>query len=226
MARPARIVAPGVAHHIAQRGNNRQDVFFVDDDQRVYLAMLKEQCDKHRVDVLAYCLMTNHVRTIGVPRDENSLAIAIGRSNFLYAQYVNRMHGRSGHLWQNRFESCLLDQPHLRNALIYVERNPVRAKIVRHAWDYPWSSAAAHVGGQDPSGNPSGLLDLRAWRTSHDENDWRERLQRREDDDLLADIRLTTQRGRLLATDKFISKLESTLGRRLRPLPGGRPKKK
>ena len=111
--------------------------------------------------------------------------------------------------------------PHLSNALIYVERNPVRARILRRAWDYPWSSAAAHVGAADATG----LLDLRAWRTRHDEDDWRERLQRREDDDLLAAIRLTTHRGRPLASDKFISKLESTLGRRLRPLPGGRPRK-
>ena len=85
----------------------------------------------------------------------------------------------------------------------------------------PWSSAAAHVGGADATG----LLDLRAWRTMHDEDDWRERLQRREDDDLLAAIRLTTHRGRPLASDKFVRKLESTLGRRLRPLPGGRPGK-
>ena len=165
--------------------------------------------------------MTNHVHVVGVPESEDSLANALGRTHFLYAQYVNRMHGRSGHLWQNRFESCVLDQPHLRNALIYVERNPVRARMLRRAWEYPWSSAAAHVGGADATG----LLDLRAWRTRHDEDDWREGLQRREDDDLLAAIRLTTHRGRPLATDKFISKLESTLGRRLRPLPGGRPRK-
>ena len=87
---------------------------------------------------------------------------------------------------------------------------------------FRWSCAAAHVGGQDPSG----LLDLRARRTGHDELDWRERLQRREDDDLLTVIRLTTHRGRPLATDTFISRLESKLGRRLRPLPGGRPKKR
>ena len=67
MTRIARVVVPGVSHHITQRGNNRQDVFFVDDDRRVYLALLKEQCDKHGLAVLAYCLMTNHVHIVGVP---------------------------------------------------------------------------------------------------------------------------------------------------------------
>ena len=222
MTRIARVVAPGVEHHITQRGNNRQDVFFVDDDRRVYLAILKEQCRKHGVKLLCYCLMTNHVHFVGVPRDEDSLANAVGRTNYLYALYVNRLHGRSGHLWQNRFDSCVLDQPHLVNALIYVERNPVRAKMVRHAWEYTWSSAAAHVGGADPSG----LLDLSSWRRRHRDADWREMLQAHEDDDLVAAIRWTTHRGRPLATDSFISKLEAKLGRRLRRLPGGRPKKK
>jgi len=224
MARLARIVAPGVAHHITQRGNNRQDVFFVDDDdRRVYLALLKEQCEKHGLKVICYCLMTNHTHIVGVPENEDSLANAIGRTHFQYAQYVNRMHGRSGHLWQNRFDSCVLDQPHLVNTLLYVERNPVRAGMVRHAWEYRWSSAAAHTGAADTSG----VLDLPAWRRRHrDDALWRELLQRPEDDDVLAAIRQKTHHGRPLAGDTFISKLEQKLGRRLRPLPGGRPRKR
>ena len=107
MPRVARIVVPGWPHHVTQRGNNRQDVFFVDDDRRAYLTILAEQCRRYRVGMLGYCLMTNHVHLIPVPRaddeDGASMAKAIGRTHWLYAQHVNRLHRRSGHLWQNRF---------------------------------------------------------------------------------------------------------------------------
>src|SRR3989304_6265032 len=139
MPRVARIVVPGMPHHITQRGNNRQAVFFVDDDRRMYLALLKAQAEIHGGGVLGYCLMTNHVHLIGVPQREESLAKAVGRTHFLYSQYINRFHKRSGHLWQNRFFSCALDEVHLLRALAYVERNPVRAKLVRLAWQYEWS---------------------------------------------------------------------------------------
>ena len=94
---------PGMAHHVTQRGNNQLDVFFVPDDRRVYLEYLREQAARFGFRLTGYCLMTNHVHLIGVPAREDSLAKAVGRTHFLYTQYVNRMHGRSGHLWQNRF---------------------------------------------------------------------------------------------------------------------------
>ena len=106
MPRVARIVIPGWPHHVVQRGNNRQDVFFVDDDCRAYLRFLCDQSARFGIHILGYCLMSNHVHIIAVPDGEDSLAKAIGRTHFLYAQYVNRVHGRSGHLWQNRFYSC------------------------------------------------------------------------------------------------------------------------
>ena len=182
MPRIARIVVPGVPHHITQRGNNRQDIFFVDDDRRVYLALLKQQSYKFGVDVMAYCLMTNHIHLVATPETKDALAKAVGRTHFIYAQYINHMHGRSGHLWQDRFHSCALGQARLINTISYVERNPVRAKLVRYAWKYEWSSAAAHTGGKDASG----LLDIRAWRQRHSDNDWRETLRCPEDSDVVA----------------------------------------
>jgi putative transposase len=130
MPRVARVVIPGVPHHVTQRGNNRQDVFYTDDDRRHYLRLLGEQ--SHRV--LGYCLITNHVHLVVVPEHENSLARAIGRTHYLYTLYINRMHSRSGHLWQNRFFSCGLDEKHAYCALRYVELNPVRARIKQRAW--------------------------------------------------------------------------------------------
>jgi putative transposase len=160
MPRTARIAIPDVPHHITQRGNNRQDVFFVDDDRQVYLSLLKEQADKYGLEILGWCLMTNHIHLIGRPAGEDSLAKALGRTHFRYTQYINRFHGRSGHLWQNRFYSCPLGREHFWQALRYVEQNPVRAGLVRQAWKYPWSSAAAHLDGRDAAG----LLNVSYWK--------------------------------------------------------------
>ena len=145
MPRVGRIVIPGCAHHVTQRGNNRQDVFFVRDDYRTYLAILGEQSRRYGLQVHAYCLMTNHVHLVATPRSGQSLAKAVGRTHWLYTQTINRLHGRSGHLWQNRFYSCALDGDHYWAAIRYAERNPVRARLHRKAWLYPYSSAAAHV---------------------------------------------------------------------------------
>jgi putative transposase len=222
MPRVARIVIPEMPHHITQRGNNRQDVFFVDDDRRRYLELLKEQSQLHGLHILGYCLMTNHVHIVAVPSTESSLAGAVGRTHFAYTQYVNRLHGRSGHMWQNRFYSCVLDDVHLWRTLRYVERNPVRARLVRAPWRYPWSSAAAHVGQRDDAD----LLDLAAWRKEWKPKQWQKALRDPEDDELIGRLRRSTMTGRPLATDKTIAKLERRLGRRLRPLPVGRPKQK
>jgi len=221
MGRVARIVIPGEPHHATQRGNNRQDVFFVDEDRRVYLRLLTEESDKHGLEIHAYCLMTNHVHLVGTPAKEASLAKALGRTHWRYTQYVNRLHGRSGHLWQNRFYSCALDEAHFWAALKYVERNPVRAKLVRKPWRYRWSSAAAHTGADDATG----LLALDQWYSMVSESEWRETLVEAEDEEMLSALRAKTHTGHPLGSDNFLSKLERILGCRLRPLPRGRPRK-
>ena len=228
MPRVARIVVAGQPHHIVQRGNNRQDVFFVDDDRRVYLELLREHGRRFGFKVLGYCLMTNHVHIIGTPLREDSLAKSIGRTHFRYTQYINRMHGRSGHLWQNRFFSCTLDEVHCWRTMAYVERNPVRAKIVRKAWRFPWSSACAHIGQPDHAGqtDPSDLLDMAWWRREWGPSKWKRALEDAQDDAQVSSIRLCTHRGRPLVSDALLSKLEHRLGRRLRALPVGRPPKR
>jgi len=222
MPRIGRIVVSGVPHHITQRGNNKQDVFFVDEDRKVYLALLKKQADQFGLRLLGYCLMTNHVHLLAVPQNDDSLAKAIGRTHFLYSQYINKLHGRSGHLWQNRFYSCALDDEHLWAALAYIEKNPVRAKAVRFAWQYKWSSAAVHTGVLEKNN----LLDLETWRSFWDVPTWKDFLRKSDDDKKLGEIRLSTNRGRPLGSDSFLSKLEKAAGLRLRPLPIGRPKKR
>lgn len=223
MPRLARIVLPDVPHHITQRGNNRQDVFFVADDYRVYLEMLHEQAERYGLTIQGYCLMANHVHLIATPRSPEALAKAVGRTNFRYAMYVNRLHRRSGHLWQNRFFSCALEEVHASRALRYVERNPVRARLVRVAWRYRWSSAAEHCGCGQPG--TMTFADPRPWRKTWNTVRWRETLREPDDEETVTRLRLCTHRGRPLAGDSFLSKLEHKLDRRLRPLPVGRPKK-
>ena len=222
MPRVARVVAPGIPHHVTQRGNNRQDVFFTDDDRRFYLETLKEQSERYRLEVWGYCLMTNHVHLVVTPAGADSLANAIGRTNFQYTRYINRFHGRSGHLWQNRFFSCPTDGDHFLAAVRYAECNPRRARMVRLPWRYRWSSAAAHCG----QGDPSGLLDVRKWRKIMRAAQWRKLLVEAQEEQEVELIRKRTFTGRPLGSDRFIAKLETRLNRRLRANPLGRPAKK
>jgi putative transposase len=221
MPRLARAIAVGCAHHITQRGNNREPVFFVDDDRRVYLELLAEEAGKHRLQILGYCLMDNHVHLVAIPHEEDSLAKAIGRTHFRYSQYINRRHKRSGHLWQGRFYSCALDGRHLWLAMRYVELNPVRARLCRLAWRYAWSSASAHT----DEAAQSDLLKLSWWYEQFSGKTWRKELAEGLTEEEVARIRLRTHTGRPLGSDAFLSKLEVLLGRRVRPLPVGRPRK-
>jgi putative transposase len=222
MPRVARIVVAGVPHHVTQRGNNRHDVFFVDDDRRAYLNIFDEQSRKYGLRILAYCLMNNHVHHIVIPETADALAKAVGRTHWLYTQYINRLHRRSGHLWQNRFYSNAMDDAHTLLATRYTERNPIRARICRVARRYEWSSAAAHCGGMDKSG----LLDLEAWKQLAEGVDWEGELAIALEPRQMERIRHYTHTGRPLASDSFLSKLERAVGRRLRPLTVGRPRKR
>jgi len=221
MPRVARKVIEDIPHHITQRGNNKQDIFFVDDDRNVYLEILKRQSEKYGLAVMGYCLMANHIHLIAIPHKEDSLAKAVGRTHFIYTQYINRFHNRSGHLWQGRFYSCALDEHHFLAAMRYIECNPVRAKICRKPWDYGWSSAGAHI----DKGVRCDLLDLRGWYKIIGAGEWKKLLMEDMDQTELTKLRSNTHTGRPLGSDSFISKLERKVGCRLRPLPVGRPKK-
>jgi len=220
MPRIARIVIPDVAYHVTQRGNNRQDVFLKERGWEVYLEFLREYSRQFELHILGWCLMTNHVHLVAVPGRADSLALVIGRTDLRYTQYVNRLYRRSGHLWQNRFYSCALDERHAVAALRYVEQNPVRAKLCRVPWRYAWSSAAAHVG----QGDPWELLDLAAWGRDWTGEEWKRMLREGLDAKEMGALRRHTSRGRPLGSDSFVSKIESLIGRRVRALPSGRPK--
>jgi putative transposase len=121
-------------------------VFQTDEDRRCYLQFLGEEAGRFGVEILAWCLMTNHVHFIAVPEKEDSLARAFGEAHRRYTRMKNFKEGVRGYLFQGRFSSCVLDERHLLVAASYVELNPVRAGIVKRAWAYPWSSASFHTG--------------------------------------------------------------------------------
>jgi putative transposase len=158
---------------VTQRGNNRQDIFFTEEDRCFYLEWLAKYSADAGLDILGYCLMTNHINLVVVPQTADSLAAGVGRAHWRYSQMVNRLHGRCGHLWQGRFFSCALDEAHAYRALAYVERNPVRAKMVRYAWGYPWSSAGAHAGAK----MPPEWLEMKRWSRWTDAAHWKKELR-------------------------------------------------
>jgi putative transposase len=146
MPRKARNLVPDVPYHITQRGNRKQDVFFTIKDRRQYLKWLGIYSSKYRFEILAYCLMPNHIHIIGIPHTPTSISRTLQIVQMMHSQSINKSKGWDGHLWHSRYYSSALDDPHLWLALRYVEQNPVRSGIVDEAWNYRWSSAAFHCG--------------------------------------------------------------------------------
>jgi putative transposase len=144
--RSSRLVVPGLAHHVIQRGNRQQALFFSDADRRAYLDLLTDACLRHDTRCLAWCLMDNHVHLILVPANADGLRAPLASVHTAYSQRINRLHGLSGHLFQGRFASYAMDDAHMMVAARYVENNPVAAGMVSRAEDWRWSSARAHLG--------------------------------------------------------------------------------
>ncbi len=149
MARLPRIVLPGIPHHVTQRGNRREQTFFEDGDYELYLDLLAEACGRAQVEIWGYCLMPNHVHVIAVPQDADGLSRAFRYVHRHYTGYVNARQRWTGHLWQGRFSSVAMDEPHFVTALRYVSLNPVRARLVERAEEWRWSSVRAHLAGED-----------------------------------------------------------------------------
>lgn len=217
----ARIAVVNVPHHVTQRGNARQLLLTSAAERLVYLELLQRYGKLYQLSLLGYCLMSNHVHLVVVPRQPDSLATALKHTHGRYASYWNAVHKSSGHVWQGRFYSCPLDSAHLWIALRYAERNPVRANMVADAASWTWSSAAAHCAAQDAPP----WLDLEMWSRRWSARSWREYLATEETEDQVAAIRQSTHAGRPLGTTDFLHSLEHVTQRRLAPQKGGRPRK-
>lgn len=214
----ARAVSPGYSYHITQRGADQKAIFREDRDRYIYLSLLKESGEKHGLSYEGYCLMTNHVHLLAVPREANSLHLGLKWAHAAYARYYHASYGGCGHFWQARFYSCILSGPHRWRALAYVEMNPVRAGMRARAEDYVWSSASAHLG----LGRPHLPLDMEDFRTDWDAVTWSGQLRRMETDyDFWKGLRTATQTGRPLVPEETLMRLEAELGRSLRPMKRG-----
>ena len=223
MARLARIVVPGVPHHVTQRGNRRQEVFFSDGDYAAYKTLIAQACAANAVRCLAWCLMPNHVHLILTPETGDGLRAALSDAHRRYSRSVNFAHGWTGYLWQGRFASYPMDEAHLMAAIRYVELNPVRAKLAARAEDWPWSSARAHV-----TGKADGLSDLPAMAGVH--RNWRAMLRAGlQAADLApeeaAAFEAHARTGRPLGDEAFVADLEARTGRKLAKRKPGRRQK-
>ena len=216
------MVAVGYPHHITQRGNYRQDIFHDDVDRERYLSLLHNESRKYDLKILAYCLMTNHVHFIAVPQKENSLGNVFKYSNMKYSQYLNKKIGITGHLFQGRFFSTVMDKYHTLVCARYVERNPVRAKMVEEPNDYEWSSAQVHS--DKKKSDILGVNELFNY-IEHDKIDWQNCINQSDNPADICRIHTQTRKGRPLGNDNFIKQLERKLNRNLFVLSAGRPRK-
>ena len=194
------------------------ETFFRDEDYEKYIELMSEWCGKLGVGIWAYCLMPNHIHLIAVPADKTGLAKAVGEAHRRYTRYINFREGWRGYLWQGRFGSFVMDEKYLAAAVRYVEMNPVRAGLVKCPWDYRWSSAAAHVNGEnDALANVKPLIDIFG--------DGAKFLANGNSDIELDELRMHSRTGRPLGEEGFVRRLEKRLGRILAPQKGGRPRK-
>ena len=216
MPRASRIVIPNAAHHVIQRGNRQQRVFFDDEDRAAYISMLTNGLKRYGTRCLAWCLMDNHIHLILVPQSVDGLRAPLASAHTNYAQFANRKLGVSGHLFQGRFLSYPMDDAHLLVAARYIENNPVKAGMVLHAEDWRWSSARAHI-----AGHSDGLTDTQQLG-EHIAN-WRAMLVGGLEASDQIEAALKT--GRPLGTPQWVAQMAASFGRLFAAPQMGRPRK-
>ncbi len=227
MARLPRFFLPGQPLHVIQRGNNRDPIFAADADYSFYLRCLKEAADTHSLKVHAYVLMTNHVHLLVTPKTEFSLSKTLQSIGRRYVQYFNFTYQRTGTLWEGRYKSTLIDsERYLLTCMRYIEMNPVRADMVAHPSEYPWSSYHANAQGSENELLAWHELYRRLGRTDDERQSAYRQLFRAQVSKADVDaIRDATNKGWALGDELFSEKVAALTARRAMPLPRGRPRK-
>jgi putative transposase len=227
MPRRPRISVPGVPVHLVQRGSNRQACFHADQDYLNYLHWLKEYAGEAECAVHAYVLMTNHVHLLVTPAQKNSAGTLMKRLGQRYAQYFNRAYFRCGPLWQGRFRSCIAQQErYLLVCQKYIELNPVRAGLVAHPGEYPWSSYRANAHGEESDFLTPHALFMNLGRTSTARLAvYRALFRSALAPEVMDMIRNATNGNYALGDERFKKEVEKAVGMRITPGKPGRPRK-
>jgi putative transposase len=214
MARTARIAAPHLPHHLCHRGHNGRDIFFSPRDYQSYLQTLEEHRAELSLKIYGYCLMTNHVHLLVDPgEDVTRLGRLMKRLAGRHTRRLNFIQQRAGTVWGGRYKCSPIEtERYLMACLRYVDLNPVRARLVKHAQDYAWSSYRAHVGltacewlDIDPVG--AMLVDDARRQASY-----RELVAQGENELELKFIRESLQRGHVTSCEAFAGALAREMG--------------
>jgi putative transposase len=238
MPRRPRIAVANIPWHIVQRGHNRDDCFFADEDYMYYLDQLQRLLPAHDCALHAYVLMTNHVHLLLTPKTETGAGALMKSLSQRYVQYVNKTHARSGTVWEGRYRSSLVQsETYVLACYRYIELNPVRAGMTKHPGDYRWSSFGQNALGHPPreltdeTGKkfPNLITPQREYRLLGEEGGARRAAYKalfrtKMDEATTKDITAKVLGGYVLGNERFARKIAATVGRRVVPGLAGRPK--
>ena len=227
MARLPRLNIPNIPQHVIQRGNNRQTCFFTEQDYVVYLDKLRLYADKLSVNVHAFTLMTNHVHILMTPSTEKGVSQLMQSLGRCYVMYINKTHKRSGTLWEGRYKSTLVDSEHyFLTVSRYIELNPVRANMVQHPAEYPWTSY--HHNALDKHIQlitPHPCYDALGKGPEERKTAYKHLFAQQIPDLTIEEIRAATNKAWVLGEGGFKKQVEAASGRRVSPLPQGGDRK-
>lgn len=223
MARLPRLYLPGCAQHVIHRGNNREACFYVEADYKAYLSFLKDAAAKYQVAIHAFVLMTKHVHLLVTPQSKQGVSRMMQAQGLKYVRYFNYTYRRTGTLWEGRYKSTVVDADnYLLTVYRYIELNPVRAKMVTHAAEYPWSSYQGNA-----LGKPIQLLTPHALYNQLGKTDSERQIAYRglfdglmPEQELTA-IRDATNKAWALGDGRFKAQIAANTGRRAEPLGRG-----
>lgn len=227
MARLPRYNLPGQPQHVILRGNNRNIIFVANEDYHFFIECLQKAAEQHGCAIHAYVLMTNHVHLLLTPEREDSIGKTLQSVGRRYVQYFNYTQKRTGTLWEGRYKATLIDsERYLLTCYRYIELNPVRASMVEHPRDYPWSSYLCHADGKNDALITEHALFVALGASNEArQSAYRALFKAHLGETSLNEIRDATNKGWALGNDQFKESIAMAVSRRVAPLPKGRHKK-
>jgi len=226
MPRKPRCYVPNIPCHVITRGNDRQACFFKTGDYEFYLACLSDACDRYKVALHAYVLMTNHVHLLMTPESEEGISRVMQSIGRRYVQYVNLKYRRTGTLWEGRHKASLVeDEAYLMACYQYIELNPVRANMVKHPVDYPWTSYFENTGVKKQNiTKRHSIYDRLGLDTKSRQTAYKALFDLQLPPALLNNIRQASEFSMPIGSADFQRQIEEAVGRELGYAKRGRPR--